>query len=154
MITFSVVMAAMIASLIFSDDVERRFRNRPKNSPPAQAVKAVNEAEVGWYKKPEDPEAEKRFKELVLEGSAKDDQVSRQIATARDNSSRLLESSRHKVTIVEVKIEGEFATVVTNETSHFEWSSGKSWSQKDNLHTYRLRLIESRWKVTADEFQF
>lgn len=146
--------AAMLGFIGIDGKITTHFANRPKNSPQANAVLLANDAEFEWYKKPGDPEAQKRFKVLVVEGSAKDQQVTNQVEKARKNNSRLLESSKHKVKILEVKVDGEFTTVVTKETSHLRWSSGKSWTQKNNLHTYRLRLVEGRWRITADEFEF
>lgn len=154
MIKVLLAMAAMLGVIRLDDKITAHFNNRPKNGPQAKVVRAANDAEIALYKKPADQEALGRFKELVVDGSAKAEQVLQLVAKAVANKSKLEDSSTHKVKILGVKVEGEFATVTTKETSHFKWSSGKSWAQKDNPHSYRLQLIEGRWKVTADEFKY
>ena len=123
---------------------------------PAEIVKKANGAEVAWYKNPTSPEAEKEFKRWVAPGPVMV-RVTNLIAKARQNGSRLEDSSYHAIDIVShsAEINGrEKHFVITRENSRFIWSSGKEWRQQDNPHKYTLEEVGGQWKVVDEEFKY
>ena len=128
----------------------------------AKVVMAANEAEVAWYKAPKSEAARNKFHEFVAPGSPKDLDVSGVISRALTAASTLVKAE-HEVKLVKVdnvpQTAGARAIVTTRETSHWLWTSGRGFEQKDNPHTYRLQCEplttkQCIWMVTSDNFNY